>query len=1691
MIAGRPAGLCRTVCALLLAMAIACAAIPAHAQSCGPGVAGSPCATGQTAGMDSTGGVDQAAGNPINIITGNKYQREADMPALPGVLGLELVRHYNSRLAAPGMPLQGIGRGWQFSYDTRLHALGDTLQIIQADGARIIFARSPWSRSLCTTSDPAQGLVRILRNGGQPGYRWLWPNGRELLFDNNGRLVRISDSSGMAVAIERMADGRISTVTDPQGRSMTFHYLHRNDDKPGRYRGVQSIDTPVGRFLYDYDYDDASTSVSGSPHDPAILSAVHLPTRYDPRDPRPAFALGDTPATSSLSTVKRIYHHEDKRFPTLLTGITVDGAGSDGRPMRERIATWAYDGNGLAVLSVRHAPGSAGKPEAGGVAEQLTFDRSEPGRTRVTDGQGRITTYRHAIVAGAFRLLEARGAGCASCGAVNVRYRHDRYGRVEEVIALDAAGMPVEGRRQQLDALGRAYAVKHVSYRSGKKPLVSLLVRQQFPYPGLPATWPQRAGPPEHFGPKRVAMDSVVPGNTHQVDIAYNARQQVLRVSETGYDPVSRNASTRITRYRYEEINGRSLLVEVDGPLPNGPTGTPADSDITRYEWDERGAYVTRIILAMGSTLDIAYDAHSGRPQTVRYRWDDIVRVSHYAYGSNGQITRHHETAYANDGTTVLAERETGLAGNPHDEVSRITWPDGYVEELTRRWSGRQPPSGASRAEAGLPAVDQPHVLRYDINGKSAERLIDDFGQVVGIRNPGQGWQYASYDAAGRISEIRDARGMLTRASHDAAGRLLHIVRILPGDAYPERLEFGWHGPYRQGETVTTAHKRMHAASYVHTPWGQVSRMQVLISADGGHDTPVGMTLHSRYDAAGRLSARTLPGGERLAYRYYATSPYHGQRAAIEQLHWPRWLDWLMAALPETWLDAGGFKTRLAAFAPRDDGSGADASAGRPFAQAGRGPQAEPGMAGDAPGQQHDAAGLPQRIDTSRGSFALRWNAASQLVSVRSAAATAASGDVAAYTYDAHGRRASKRSATGVEYYLYEGTQLLAVESHPLRGAVGMSQYLYEGFRPVAWLRDGIASLLQTDHRGAVRAVTSAEPDASTRKTLWRGDPGPWGRSPATDAATSRFDPRLRLVNQLADEETGLSYNVARYYDAASGRFISPDPAGIADTLERDVPDALRLDLTAYAAGQPSRYFDPDGAARLVYYAITAGANGKQLGMTQGFTKARWAFSVDGIEASGDGGSDAVNRLMEKYAKNQTGLLFDKNGDFIVGKKIAVAWNGASDETVDQFIRHYGASAIRLSQFTIDSYSNRDAALLIASLIGNMDEAALCPDKNGLLPSIPFAPEEKKLLPTDTNLRQRILNCAETDLTSTTREALRERMLIKLNQAISLNETLRIYNDCSKTGCPSVAAIFITEPDKAAIRLPAAYSHLQFAPETLTEILLDNLMNPVTAASRYEISQERLNKIFGPDDAKAEIIKASTRARWVYVYGNCMAGDVNGYDRFMMSCPDENIISSNWEKLSDSDQKIFIARTGLSGSYWSFLQKRATGTLVSSTDYVSRTNSKEHLDAVAWAAWKTVPVADMWFIEIAKDNAPGGRMDALALAYLQIREVQINTQEKHGLHYSTEQLYPLANGKSAKGQSAIDLEMIMRIARRHNGGSWWLSLSTLKSLDAHNYVKRIAGIGAFDSEGNYPALHCSSDAEIIKRGVAMMPLNLK
>ena len=138
---------------------------------------------------------------------------------------------------------------------------------------------------------------------------------------------------------------------------------------------------------------------------------------------------------------------------------------------------------------------------------------------------------------------------------------------------------------------------------------------------------------------------------------------------------------------------------------------------------------------------------------------------------------------------------------------------------------GLLPPADQTNAPGALwptqygdPLTAAAHeALRFDANGRSAERRIDDFGQVVAIRNPGQGWQHARYDEAGRLVEIRDARAAITLARYDAAGRLLRVERTMPGEL-SEQVDITWRGPERLTEIVSIAGHQTHATHYRHAP---------------------------------------------------------------------------------------------------------------------------------------------------------------------------------------------------------------------------------------------------------------------------------------------------------------------------------------------------------------------------------------------------------------------------------------------------------------------------------------------------------------------------------------------------------------------------------------------------------------------------------------------------------------------------------------------------------------------------------------------------------------------------------------------------------------------------------------------------------------------------------------------------------
>jgi RHS repeat-associated protein len=72
-----------------------------------------------------------------------------------------------------------------------------------------------------------------------------------------------------------------------------------------------------------------------------------------------------------------------------------------------------------------------------------------------------------------------------------------------------------------------------------------------------------------------------------------------------------------------------------------------------------------------------------------------------------------------------------------------------------------------------------------------------------------------------------------------------------------------------------------------------------------------------------------------------------------------------------------------------------------------------------------------------------------------------------------------------------------------------------------------------------------------------------------------------RFTGKYLDDETGLYYFGARYYDPALGRFISPDPLYLGDP-DRCTGNSVSCNLFAYANNNPMAYIDPTGLKEIV-----------------------------------------------------------------------------------------------------------------------------------------------------------------------------------------------------------------------------------------------------------------------------------------------------------------------------------------------------------------------------------------------------------------------------------------------------------------------------------------------------------------------------
>ncbi len=633
-----------------------------------------------------------------------------------------------------------------------------------------------------------------------------------------------------------------------------------------------------------------------------------------------------------------------------------------------------------------------------------------------------------------------------------------------------------------------------------------------------------------------------------------------------------------VTRYEHDERGGLTAIID--------PLGA-----VTQVECDAAGLPVVLTDPAGGVTR-LERDAF-GRVAAVT---DPVGGVTRLGWTIEGKLAWRTS---ATGGTELWSYDGEGNLTSYTDADGRVTHTEYSHLDLP---SARTGPDGARmefRYDTGarLTAVINPDGLTWRYEYDAAGRLISetDFnGRTLLYERDGAGRLAARTNGAGQtVRYRRDVAGNVTQQVSDAgltafdydpAGRLLLAVNA---DA---RLEYTYDPLGRvlsetcNGLPVVSSYdmagqrlgRRTPAgvdSAWVFDPAGRPGSLragdQVLVFE---HDTAgreisrrIGgaATLTQRWDADNRLTAQSLfntagqarPGGP-VQYRAYTYSQASDVLAIADHLTGDRRFDMdpagrITAVHGQAWAeryryDATGNLTGASVPAAGDDAAGTLGYSGTLIRHAGH------------YSYTHDAQGriTARRSKSLSGkirSWAYTWDAYDRLAQV-----VTPDGHQWRYRYDPLGRRIAK------EHYAEDGTTLLEATTFTWDGPVLIEQasqrpggplqittWDYEpgSFTPLAqaertWLRDAPQDEVDQRFYAIITDLigTPSEligPDGTLaghqQHTLWG----------STTWATGGASTPLRFPGQYADPETGLHYNNHRYYDPATGAYLTPDPLGL------------------------------------------------------------------------------------------------------------------------------------------------------------------------------------------------------------------------------------------------------------------------------------------------------------------------------------------------------------------------------------------------------------------------------------------------------------------------------------------------------------------------------------------------------------------
>ena len=790
-----------------------------------------------------------STGNPINIATGNKYQREGDVIFTNG---LEIVRHYNSN----DTTIRSFGAGWRGSFSRRIDAVysGDdtdaSVTLVRDDGA-VNFWRIV-NRVVDAPPD-ATGHLEVAWSGNSiVGFTYVAADNSIETYDADGILLSVEDARGQTLNFT-YANSLLTTVATTSGRLLTYTYYPDN-----KVSQISSSNGSTWKYFYDNNNN---------------LTSVKNPD-------------GTT----------ETYQYENITFPHALTGETDE--------LGKRIRTWAYDASGRAILSAFGGSLST--------IERNAVTYNPDGSTTTLNPLGSAINHTFKNIHGIAKFNSVSGA-CGSCGDSTNSATYDAHGNKNivtdfagNVTDYDYYANNLLQKVTHAVGTGDQYETNYIWDVDLRKPasitnadtrtsytyntrgqilsrtetdLATLATRTTTTtYYELPAIV-QLVGKPRTIdGPRTDVSDittyeyymsddpggfyvagdlkAVVDALSHRVDyLKYDGNGRPVKIQDANgvlstlvYNArgwlVSQTTAGKTTAYTYDLAGNLTRVTQPDGSFIG-------------YEYDDvhrQSAIFDNFNNRIKYTLDNAGNQVSEktfdnvgvlRRQLTRV-YDQLNRLAKLIDGNNDQT----QFSYDDNGNRIgTLDADLNSTAFEYDALDRLkTTLDATLGQTVRGYDTR----------GNVVKVTDPR-------GNSTTYTIDGLSNQAQLVSPDTRITTYEYDDSGNRTAATDARGIRTEYSYDALNRLIDI-------AYPDSTldvaftyDEGSNGKgrlTRMTDTVGVVHFAYDARGNLITET-RVSGSDQYVTAYAYNDAdrltqityPSGMIINYTLDAVGRITA--------------------------------------------------------------------------------------------------------------------------------------------------------------------------------------------------------------------------------------------------------------------------------------------------------------------------------------------------------------------------------------------------------------------------------------------------------------------------------------------------------------------------------------------------------------------------------------------------------------------------------------------------------------------------------------------------------------------------------------------------------------------------------------------------------------------------------------------------------------------